>query len=142
MSFVSPLSVPSFYIGLTWHRYIVLSVDFASHTRLFNGRWSAYTHPDHQTSFINFLHLLRFTTIYIILYVQFTCLTVLFDNLFPGPLWSSSWPWTLNFILHASSPNHHLFAARPYQRSLFCCNTNAMSSIPGLSQLLTRESIF
>ena len=115
MSFVSPLSVPSFYIGLTWHRYIVLSVDFASHTWLFNGRWSgttrvgryqkkhspAHTHPDHQTSFINFLHLLRFTTIYSILYAQFTCLTVLFDNLFPGPLWSFSWPWTLNFILHA-----------------------------------------
>ena len=28
-------------------------------------------------------------------------LTVLSDNLSPGPLWSSSWPWTLNFILHA-----------------------------------------
>ena len=33
--------------------------------------------------------------------VEFTSLTVLSDNLSPGPLWSSSWPWTLNFILHA-----------------------------------------
>jgi len=29
--------------------------------------------------------------------IQLTCLTVLSNNLFPGPLWS----WTLNFILHA-----------------------------------------
>ena len=36
-----------------------------------------------------------------ILFVQFTSLTVLSDNLSPGPLWSSSWPWTLNFILDA-----------------------------------------
>jgi len=28
-------------------------------------------------------------------------LTVLSDNISPGPLWSSSWPWTLNFVLHA-----------------------------------------
>ena len=41
-----------------------------------------------------------FTTIHSILCVQFTCLTVLFDNLSAGPLWSSSWSWNLNFILH------------------------------------------
>ena len=29
------------------------------------------------------------------------CLTVLSDNLSPGPLWSSSWCCTLYFILHA-----------------------------------------
>ena len=39
--------------------------------------------------------------IHSILCVQFTCLTILFDNLFPGPLWSSSWSWTLNFKFHA-----------------------------------------
>ena len=33
-------------------------------------------------------------------FVHFTCLTVLSYNLSPGPLWSSSWSWTLNFILH------------------------------------------
>ena len=36
-----------------------------------------------------------------ILFVQFACLTVLFDNLSPDPRWSSSWSWTLYFILHA-----------------------------------------
>jgi len=36
-----------------------------------------------------------------ILCVQFTCLTVLFDNLCPGPLWSSSWSWTLYFMHYA-----------------------------------------
>ena len=35
--------------------------------------------------------------IHSILFVQFTCLTVLFDDLSRGPLWS----WTLYFILHA-----------------------------------------
>ena len=40
-----------------------------------------------------------FTTIYSIPCVQFMCLTVLFDNLSPGPIWSSS--WALCFILHA-----------------------------------------
>ena len=41
------------------------------------------------------------TTMYSILLVQFTCLTVFFHNLSPGPLWSSSWSGTLYFILHA-----------------------------------------
>ena len=38
------------------------------------------------------------TTIYSILLVQFTYLTVLFHNLSPGPLWSSSWSGALDFI--------------------------------------------
>ena len=47
-------------------------------------------------------HLAPFTTIHGILFVHFTCFTILSDNLSPpGPLWSSSWSWTLNFILHA-----------------------------------------
>jgi len=40
------------------------------------------------------------TTIHSILLVQFTCLTVLFHNLSPRPLWSSSWSWALYFIFH------------------------------------------
>ena len=71
-----------------------------------------------------------------ILFVQFTSLTVFSDNLSPGPLWSSSWPWTLNFILHAflhPKSSSSFRSTCPYQRSLFCCNTNAMSSIPSLS---------
>jgi len=39
-------------------------------------------------------------TIHGILPVQFTCLTVFFHNLSPSFLWSTSWPGTLNFILH------------------------------------------
>ena len=58
-----------------------------------------HTHPGQRTSFITFLHLQR--TVHGILFIQLTCLTVLSNNLFPSPLWSSSWPWILNFILHA-----------------------------------------
>ena len=77
----------------------------------FNGEWSGTTrvgryqkklthsHPSWSSDILYQLPL--FTMIHSILCVQFTCLTVLFDNLSPGPLWSSSWPWTLNFILHA-----------------------------------------
>ena len=32
--------------------------------------------------------------------VQFTCLTALFHNLSPFPLWSASWCGTLYFILN------------------------------------------
>jgi len=39
-------------------------------------------------------------TIHGILPVQFTCLTVFSHNLSPSFLWSTSWPGTLNFILH------------------------------------------
>ena len=109
-----------------------------------------YTHPDHQTSFLKFLHLLRsiadwlglrvgghpalslhssdepgelsqwlwswwqhHTPMAIIIIiassfiVQFTCLTVLFHNLSPGPLWSSSWSRALYFILHAIKYSRH-----------------------------------
>ena len=82
-----------------------------THTQPFNGLWSGTTrvgqyqkkhspthnHPDHRTSFINFLHLQRS----IASFVQFTSLTVFSDNLSPGTLWSSSWSWNLYFTLHA-----------------------------------------
>ena len=38
--------------------------------------------------------------IHSILLVQFTCLTILFHNLSPGSLWSTSWSWALYFKLH------------------------------------------
>ena len=38
--------------------------------------------------------------IHSILHVKFMCFTVLFRNLSPGPLWSTSWSGTLYFILH------------------------------------------
>jgi len=40
------------------------------------------------------------TTIHGILPIQSTCFTVLFHNLSPSFLWSTSWPGTLHFILH------------------------------------------
>jgi len=83
-----------------------------THTQPFNGRWSGTTrggtvpeetithsHPSWSSDIL--YQLPPFTTIHCILCVQFTCLTVLFDNLSPGPLLSSSWSWTLYFILHA-----------------------------------------
>ena len=51
-----------------------------------------HTHPDHQTSFINFLHLLRSIA------SSLFNLTVLFRNLSLGSLWSTSWSGTLYFI--------------------------------------------
>ena len=80
-------------------------------------------------------HLPPFTEINGILFVHFMCLTILLYNLFPGPLWSSSWSWTLNFILHTFLHPIIIFfcSTCPYQCSLFCCNTNAVSSIPSLS---------
>jgi len=54
---------------------------------------TTHIHHGHQSSLICFLYMLRSS-------VQFTCLTVFFHNLSPGPLWSTSWPGTLHFILH------------------------------------------
>ena len=89
---------------------VVVILNTHTHTQPFNGLCSGttlvgryqkkhsptHTHPDHRTSFINFLHLLLSTASLF----HFTCLAVLFNNLSPGPLWSSSWSWTLCFILH------------------------------------------
>ena len=80
-----------------------------THRQPFNGLLSGTTRVPEKTfihshpswsSYILY-HLPPFTTIYGILFVQFMSLTVLSENLSPGPLWSSSWPRTLNFILHA-----------------------------------------
>jgi len=57
-----------------------------------------YSHPTWSSDIL--YHLPPFTTIHGILFVHSTCLTILSDNLSPGPLWSSSSSWTLNFILH------------------------------------------
>jgi len=62
-------------------------------------------------------------------------LTVLFDNLSPGPLWSSlghgpSTSYTMHFFTQSSSS---FCSTCPYHHSLICCNTNAMSSISILS---------
>ena len=57
-----------------------------------------HSHPSWSSDIL--YHLPPFTTIHGILFVHFTCLTIFSDNLSPGPLWSSSWSCTLNFILN------------------------------------------
>ena len=57
-----------------------------------------HSHPTWSPDILH--HLPPFTAIQGILFVHFMCLTILSDYLCPGPLWSSSWSWTLNFILH------------------------------------------
>ena len=91
----------------------------------------AHTHPGQRTSFITFIcngprHPLY--SAYVL------------DSPLEQPLSRSSLVFllVLNPQLHTpciSSPNHHHFfrSTCPYQRSLFCCNTNVMSSIPSLS---------
>jgi len=85
----------------------------------FNGRLSpgrpvpeetfTRSHPSLATYFL--YHLSPLAMVHGILFIQLTCLTVLSNNLFPGPLWSSPWSWTLNFILHAFlHPIIHIFS--------------------------------
>ena len=128
--------------------------DTHTHIQPFNGLWSGttrvgqyqkehsptHTLPDLRTSSYQ---LSPFTTIHSILFVQFTCLTVVSDNLSPGPLWSSSWSWTsTSYSMHFFTQSSYSFRSTcPYQRSLFCCNTNAMSSIPSLSSLIRYTAI-
>ena len=93
-----------------------------------------HSHPTGSSDIL--YHLPPFTAIHGILFVHFfACLTVLSYNLSPGPLWSSSWSWTLNFILRTffTQSSSSFRSTCPYQRSLFCCKTNAMSSITSLS---------
>ena len=84
-----------------------------THTQPFNGLMSGttrvgryqkkktFTHSHPSWSLDILYHPPPFTTIHGILFAQFMSLTVLSDNLFAGPLWSSSWPWTLNFKFYA-----------------------------------------
>jgi len=53
-----------------------------------------HSHPTWSSDIL--YHLSPLIMIHGILFVHFTCLTILSDNLSPGPLCS----WTLNFILH------------------------------------------
>ena len=69
------------------------------------------------------------------------CSTVLFHNLSPGPLWSTSWSGTLYFILHAFLHPIIFFSQHmPCHHNLFCCSTEIMSSIRNLPQLIYTAS--
>ena len=93
------------------------------------------SHPSWSMYFL--YHLSPFATVHGILFIQLTCLTVLSNNLFPGlPLGlEPSTSCSIHFFTQSSSS---FCSTCPDQRSLFCCNINAMS----LSQLLTWESVF
>jgi len=119
-----------------------------THAQLFNGLWSGttrvgryqkkhsptHTHPDHRTSFINFLHLLwsiASSVFSLRAWQSFltTSLQILFGlSLGLGPFSS----YFMHFFTQSSSAFR---STCPYHRSLFCCNTNAMSSTPNLSHL-------
>ena len=120
---------------------IVSGPNLATHTQPFNGRWSGtnrvgryqkkhsptHTHPVHRTSFINFLYFLRSMASSVFsLRAWQSSLTTTLQVLFGLPLGLG--PSASNCIC---SPSRYLLfcSTRLYQRSLFCCNTNAMSSI-------------
>ena len=123
-----------------------LSDEVSTHTQLFNGHRSGttrvgryqkkhsptHTHPHHRTSFISFLHLLRSiaSSVFSLHAWQFS-LTTSFQVFFGLSLGlEPSTSYSMHFFTQSSS---FLCSACPYQCSLFCCNTNAMSSIPSLS---------
>jgi len=116
------------------------------HTQPFNGLWSGTirvgqyqkkhsptdTHTDHRTSFINLLYLLRSiaSSLFSLRAWQSfstTSLQVLFGlPLGLGPFTS----YSMHFFTQSSSS---FCRTCPYHYSLFCCNTNAMTSIPNIS---------
>ena len=57
------------------------------------------THPPSWSS-SNLYQLLPSTTIHNILLVRITCLAIFLHNLFPCPLWSTSWSGALHLIFH------------------------------------------
>jgi len=91
-----------------------------------------HTHPDHRTSFINFLHLLRSTASSMFsLRVWQSSLTTSLQVLFGLPLGLGPFTsYSMHFFTQTSSSFH---STCPYQRSLFCCNTNASIPIVSLS---------
>jgi len=112
-------------------------------TQPFNSLWSGttrvgqyqkkhsptHTHPDRRTFFINFLHLLRSVASYPL------CSVYLLDSPLWQPLSRPLWSWTLYFhTMHFfTQSSSSFYSTCPYQCGLFCCDTNAVSSIPTLS---------
>ena len=91
-----------------------------------------HTHPGQRTPFITFLHLQRSTASSLFsLRAWQSSLTTSFQVLFGLPLGlEPSTSYSMHFFTQSSSPFR---STCPYQRSLFCCNINAMSSTPSLS---------
>ena len=91
-----------------------------------------HSHPTWSSNIL--YHLPPFTMIHGILFVHFTCLTssqtTSLQVLFGLPLGLG--PWTLYAIHFFTQSSSSFRGTCPYLRSLFCCKTNAMSSIPSL----------
>ena len=88
------------------------------------------THPPSWSS-SNLYQLLPSTTIHSILLVQITSLAMFLHNLFPCPLWSTSWSGALHLFTQSVSSFR---STCPYHRSLFFfCSITIISSIPSLS---------
>jgi len=89
-------------------------------------------YPDHQSLFICFLQLLRSmaSSLSHLRAWRSFCTTAV------SLLWSTSWPGTLNFILHTFIHPIIVFfrSTCPYHRNLFYRSTEIMSSNPNLSQ--------
>ena len=92
----------------------------------------AHTYPGQRTSFITFLHLQRSTASSLFsLRAWQSSRTTSFQVLFNLPLGlEPSTSYSMHFFTQSSSSFR---STSPYQRSLFCCNINAMSSTPSLS---------
>ena len=89
-----------------------------------------HTHPDHRTSFIVFLQRSMASTLFILRAWQ-SSRTISLQVLFGLPLGlGPSTSYSIHFFIQSSSSFRSTYQ---YQRSLFCCNTSAMSSIPSLS---------
>ena len=95
------------------------------HTHTTHNRLMAF---DHQTSFVNFLHLRSMASS---LFSLRACQSSRTTS--PGPLWSAC---TLNSIHFFTQPSSFRSTC-PYQRSLFYCNTNAV--IQSLSTYLSNQ---
>ena len=121
--------------------------------RPFNGLWSGttqvgryqkkhsptHTHPDHRASFITFLYLQRSMASSLFnLCAWQSSRTTSFQVFFGLPLGlEPSTSCSIPCFTQSSSSFRNTW---PYQRSLFCCNTNAMSSTPSLSKIHTTSA--
>jgi len=79
--------------------------------------------PDHHPVLILY-QLLPSTTIHSILPVQITCLAIFLHNLFPHPLWSTSWSGpSTSYSIHFFTRSVSSFRSTcPYHRNLLCCS--------------------
>ena len=118
-----------------------------THTQPFNGLLSrrpggpvpeeTFTHSHPSWSPDILCQLPPFAMIHSILFVQFTCLTVFFDIISPGPLWSSSSSWTLYYLLFVKngkifSPTSSLLQLFVRGQMLRCAVSFVLSYLPTL----------